>query len=89
MHNTQNFYFTFGSDPLYPYHLNDYVMVNARNIDDACLLFSLVHPKRPGSNAVNCAFIYTEQRFNEFRDKYYKDVEPVEFISLNVQKGEG
>ena len=78
-------YFTFGSDPLYPYGRNDYVVVEARNENDACLLFNMIHPPRHG-NTVNCAFIYSEERFNEFRDKYYKDVLPIETITMCVNR---
>lgn len=78
-------YFTFGSDPLYPYGRNDYVVVEARNENDACLLFNMIHPPRH-DDVVNCAFIYSEERFNEFRDKYYKDVLPIETITLCVNR---
>ena len=81
----QKTYFTFGTDPLYPYHIGDYVVVEAENVNDACLLFNMVHPPRH-DDVVNCAFIYSERKFNEFRDKYYKDVEPAEIISISVQR---
>ena len=76
-------YFTFGSDPRFPYGRNDYVEVEAEDMHQACELFNLLHPPRnEGSNIVNCAFIYSEEKFNTFRDKYYKDVPPIETISV-------
>lgn len=76
------FYFTFGSDERYPYGPNDYVEVEAENGTDACELFRVIHPNRPGSDCLNCAFIYSEDTFNKFRDKYYNGIEPVEIISV-------
>lgn len=74
--------FTFGSDPRYPFGPNDYVEIEAEDINQACLLFQAVHPNRPGSDCVNCAFFYSEQKFNEFRDLHYRGVEPIETITV-------
>lgn len=78
-------YFTFGTDPLFPFGINDYVVVEAEGLNEACCLFNLVHPPRH-DDVVNCAFIYSEETFNLFRDQYYKDVEPAEVIRLDVQR---
>ena len=80
----KKFYFTFGTDPLYPYGINDYVVVEANGINEACCLFNLVHPPREGSDLVNCAFIYGEEQFYRNCAKYYPDTQPKEFISLNI-----
>lgn len=82
-----SYYFTFGSDPLFPYGRGSYVVVAAPCLEDAISLFKLVHPNRPGSNLLNCAAYYTENQFSEFRDRYYKDVQPSEVISLQIKKG--
>ena len=74
-------YFTFGSDPRYPYGRNDYVEVEAENMWQACELFKSVHPNRPGSGCLNCAFYYPEEEFNKFRQRYY-DREPIETITV-------
>ena len=79
---TRRYYFTFGSDPLYPFGRNDYVVVDAESADQAGRLFQAVHPNRPYSNCLNCAFIYTEPEFNGFRDHYYHHVNPIETITL-------
>ena len=73
-------YFTFGSDPLYPYGQRDYVEVQAENIDQACELFQATHPNRPGSKYINCAFIYHEEEFRTIRDRFYGGRPPVEVI---------
>lgn len=67
----EKYFFTFGSDPRYPFGRNDYVMVEAENGKEACELFRSVHPDRPGSNCINRAFIYPEHEFNTFRDRFY------------------
>ena len=80
------FYFTFGSDPEFPYGRKDIVVVTAKDENMACDLFQAVHPNRPGSSCINCASIYAEDEFNEFRDKYYKGIEPVETIEVTVNE---
>lgn len=76
----KEFYFTFGTDPAYPYGINDYVLVRAENGNEACEKFKAKHPNRPRSRFINCAFIYTQEEFDSFREKYYKGVEPAETI---------
>ena len=76
----EKYFFTFGSDPRYPFGRNDYVMVEAENAGRACELFRERHPNRPGSNCINCAFIYSEREFAKFRTRLYP-WNPVEVIS--------
>ena len=76
----RNFYFTFGSDPKFPFGPYDFVVVQAADIDQACRIFNEYHPPRAGSTLVNCAFIYPEAEFNSFRDKWYAGREPAEVI---------
>lgn len=76
----KEFYFTFGTDPAYPYGIDDYVLVRAEDQAEARRKFKAVHPNRPGSPCINCAFVYTQEEFDSFRDKYYKDVSPAETI---------
>lgn len=76
------YYFTFGSDSRYPFGREDYVAIAAEDESKACDLFQARHPNRPESNCLNCASVYTEDEFNEFRDKYYKDRYPIEAITV-------
>lgn len=76
----KEFYFTFGTDPAYPYGIDDYVLVRAGSYNEACEKFKAKHPNRPGSKFINCAFIYSRKEFDKFRDKYYKGIEPAETI---------
>ena len=75
-----NYYFTFGSDPRYPYGINDYVQVIAHDIREAVAIFRQHHPDRPGTHLVNCAFYYTEEEFAGSPDKYYGGRGPVEIL---------
>lgn len=75
----KNFYFTFGSAETFPYSRGQFVMVKAENMKDAAEKFKAKYPCRiPG--ILNCASYYPENVFNEFRDEYYKGVEPAEVI---------
>lgn len=84
---TKRFYFTFGTDPDYPYGRNDYVLVEAQNLNQAIDIFTMIHPKRPGSDCVNCAFWYDEEQFLPYIEKHYHGAAPVETITLTVKKG--
>lgn len=77
----KNFYYTFGSDPQYPFGKNDYVVVEAVDICMANAMFMHKHPG-PHEDIVNCAFFYPEEKFYDFRDKYYADVQPIEVIRI-------
>ena len=79
--DTVKLYFTFGSDPAYPFGPNDYVTVEAPTGELCVALFQAAHPNRPGSNAVNCAFWYTEKSFAEFKDRLYPG-DPIEEITM-------
>lgn len=84
----QKYYFTFGSDKQFPYGRDEFVVVTAENALQACNLFRVVHPSRKGSNFINCSEVYSEQDFEEFRDKYYHNVLPVEMITITKRDGE-
>lgn len=74
------YYFTFGSNPLFPYGINDYVLVYAENRNAACDKFSAKYPNRPKSGCINCAFVYSKEEFDKFRDRFYKGVNPIDVI---------
>lgn len=84
----KRYYCTFGSDENYPFSEDEYVVVEAPDINSAHKLFRMVHPNpRPNSaNITNCAFVEREDEFNKIKDKYYKDVEPSEIITLTVKE---
>jgi len=78
----ERFYFTFGTDPAFPFGEGSYVIVLAADINKAVDKFIARHPSRPGQEGIaNCAFYYSEQQFNSFRNKYYKGIAPAEVIT--------
>lgn len=57
------FYFTYGTDPGYPFE-GGYTLIFADNMKEAIKLFRKRHPDRH-KDVVNCAFIYTGDEFEE------------------------
>lgn len=56
------FYFTYGTDDEYPYR-GGWTEVRAMDHADACRTFRQRHPSRPGTDLLNCAFVYLENDF--------------------------
>ncbi len=78
---TNRFFYTFGSDPKFPYGINDFVEVHADNLHQANLKFMGYFPCRePDSKVLNCASFYTEKEWEAIHQKYYPGVRPVEII---------
>lgn len=75
------FYFTFGSDPEFPYGINDYIMIDAPDRNTAQRAFQVIHPNRPGSDCFNYSFDYNEEEWKDIKKKYYKGINPVEFFT--------
>lgn len=57
----QNFYFTFGSAPGFPFN-RGWVEIQAPDISKACDIFNVIFPPRR-KGVLNCAFVYTEDQF--------------------------
>lgn len=57
MARTNSYYFSFGTNPLFPYY-KGYVVVRAADIDQAIAVFDAYHPRRDGF--INCAFVYDQ-----------------------------
>ena len=76
---TRKMYFTFGSDPGFPYGRDDYVLVEADSYR-ACLdKYKERHPNRtPG--LINCAEYYTESSWKSVAEAWYKGRQPAEVI---------
>ena len=47
----KNYYFTFGSDPRYPYGENDYVIVRAGAFSEALEKYKACHPEALGDQS--------------------------------------
>lgn len=65
------FYFTYGTDPAYPFR-DGWTEIEAPDQNTAAELFQEIHPDRPGSEGIlNCAFVYEEDSFKS--TKMYQD----------------
>lgn len=69
-------YFTFGSDPSFPYQ-NTYIVVEGRTEKECLNIFRLKYPDRH-KGCINCAFWYSEERWNELG--MFKDKQPAEIL---------
>lgn len=65
----EKWYFTFGSDPGFPYQ-NAYVVVMADTEKEAVGKFRAKFPDR-NRNTVNCAFWYSEKRWRQSANPAY------------------
>lgn len=82
-------YFTFGSDPGYPYGRGEYVLAVGGSRKDCIDAYKERHPNRPGSDAINCADYYTEKEWKEHvRDDWFQGVCPSEVILSGTAYGE-
>ena len=79
---TKKFFYTFGSDPDYPYAETEYVEVHARSMQEADEKFMAVIPNRKGSTCLNCAFVYSEKQWikGNIQSRYYCDKQPIKII---------
>lgn len=83
----ERYYFTFGSDPAYPYGRDDYVIAIGTDRHDCINAFRKKYPNRPGSDAVNCADIYSATKWEEVSKKYYNGVTPREILVSDIVYG--
>ena len=63
MKDLNAFYFTYGSDPCFPYQ-GGWTLVLAAGYDDAVAAFDAYHPRSESAyGCINCADIYTSEEF--------------------------
>ncbi len=76
----QNYYFTFGSDPLFPYQ-NTYLIVKAKSKSEAIGKFRARHKDRQeGTNIFNAAFCYSSEEWEKSENPQYYRNGPAEII---------
>ncbi len=73
----KKWYFTFGSDPGFPYQ-NTYLIVMADTKREAIEKFRAKFPDRH-ENTANCAFWYSEEQWHGSRNEAFYD-DPAEII---------
>ena len=76
---SKSYYYTFGSDPLYPFGRDEYIIIHAETGHEADLKFMAHFPCRPGSSVLNCAFVYDEAEWEKCKP-YYPGKEPTVVI---------
>lgn len=81
-------YFTFGSDPKYPYGREDYVIVLGKDRSDCIRTYQAKYPNRTGSDCFNAADCYTEQEWAEIGAMYYEDKEPADILVSETAYGQ-
>ncbi len=63
------YYFTYGSDPQYPYHRGQYVVVFADSMQEAVELYRIKYPD-VHKGIINCAFYYNESQWEKIKIQY-------------------
>ena len=82
------YYFTFGTDRKFPF-INGYIIIEAPNGKSAVEIFKAYFPNRPGSSAINCSFMYTEEKFMEDWDWCWSKSECHGVIAFRESKQKG
>ncbi len=75
-----NVYFTFGTNPAFPYGIDDYVVVIGADVKDCIKTFKDAHPNRPGSDAINCADYYGEHQWKRIPKEHRDEKELKEIL---------
>lgn len=83
----ERLYFTFGSDPAYPYGRDAFVVAIGRDRNDCIEAFKKKHPNRPGSDAYNAADSYTAKEWDKVSEEHYKDTKLTELIVSDTVYG--
>lgn len=67
-------YYTFGSDPAFPFGRGEYVNIIGQDIRDCNAAFRKHFPPRDSSNVLNCSDYYTRERWEQIcREHGYGD----------------
>ena len=75
-----SYFFTFGSDPQFPFGINEFVEVHADNPNQAAAKFKGYYPNRGGGNVLNCSSVYGEEKWKEIYKEYYNGRKPSRVI---------
>lgn len=84
----ERIYFTFGSDPKFPYGRGDYVVVVGAGMNDCVQTFKKKYPNEKGrENIVLCADYYTAKQWEANVKEYYENVSPKEILVSDAAYG--
>lgn len=84
---TAPYYFTFGTDPAFPYGIKDYVLVYGKDRHNCAETFRKKYPNRPGSNVLNCADYYSQKEWENGVKDYYKNTHPKKVLLSDAVYG--
>lgn len=79
-------YFTFGSNPVFPYGREDYIVAVGNDTQDCLRAFQKKYPNQT-ANTLNCADWYTVTEWKKVTETYYKDKEPKEILISDTVYG--
>lgn len=80
----EKFYFSFGSDDLFPYH-DGYIVVEAPSFDDACRWFLDTFPGRD-AEVLNCSFVYEQGAWERISHPFTQE-KPLTIFHLQMENG--
>lgn len=84
----ERLYFTFGSDPKFPFGREDYIVILGSGRKDCLDEFRRLYPPRDSYNLLNCADYYTQKSWDARTGRYYKGVEPKKVIITDNAYGQ-
>lgn len=76
----KRYFYTFGTDPQFPYGIEEFVEVHADTANQANPKFKIAFPCRPGSTLLNCAFVYNEDEWKQIWEQDYNGKKPIIII---------
>lgn len=81
-------YFTFGSDPKFPYGRDDYIVILGTSKKDCTNVFKKRYPNKQDPDCLNCSEYYSESEWTKIQaEGYYKNEEPKEIIVSDTVYG--
>ena len=77
----QKYYFTFGSSSQFPFGVNEYVVIRAKDEAVARDIFGEYFPNPEHPDTLNFAFCYNEKEWDSIRNEYYPGISPSAIIT--------
>ena len=75
-----SWFYTFGTDPEFPFGIEEFVEVHADTPSQANKKFMVRFPCREGSTLINCAWVYPEAEWEKVYNEHYSGKKPAIII---------
>lgn len=75
-----SWFYTFGTDPEFPFGIEEFVEVHADTPSRANKKFMARFPCREGSTLINCAWVYPEAEWEKVYNEHYSGKRPAIII---------